>query len=75
MDLCPDLSAQADRYSDSGWSIPVVFALLPDKARTTYNRMFDAIKVIQPNLAPDAMMVDLELALHRSIRNAFPPKY
>ena len=53
----------------------MVFALLPDKARTTYNRMFDAIKGIQPNLAPDTMMVDLELTLHRSIRDAFPAKY
>ena len=55
--------------------MPVVFALLPDKARTKYNRMFDAIKGIQPNLAPDTMMVDLELTLHRSIRDAFPAKH
>ena len=53
----------------------MVFALLPEKARTTYNRMFDAIKGIQPNLAPDTMMVNLELALHRSIRDAFPATY
>ena len=53
----------------------VVFTLLPDKARTTYNRMFDAIEGIQPNLAPDTMMVDLELSIHRSIRDAFPAKY
>ena len=53
----------------------MLFALLPDKARTTYNRMFDAIKGIQPNLAPDTIMVDLELALHRSKRDAFPTKY
>ena len=53
----------------------MVFMLLPVKARTTYNRMFDAIKGIQPNLAPDTMMVDLELSLHRSIRDAFPTKY
>ena len=46
----------------------MVFALLPDKARTTYNRIFNAIMGIQPNLAPDTILVDLELALHRSIR-------
>ena len=34
----------------------MVFALLLDKARTTYNRMFNAIKGIQSNLAPDTMM-------------------
>ena len=51
----------------------MVFALLPDKARTTYN-MFDAIKGIQPNLTPDTMMVDLELALHMIIRDAFSGK-
>ena len=52
----------------------VVFALLSDKARMTYNKMFDAIKGIQPNLAPDTIMVDLELALHRSIRDGFSGK-
>ena len=48
-------------------------SFLPDKARTTYNRMFDAIKGIQPNFAPDTVMVDFELAvaLQRSIRDAF----
>ena len=55
--------------------IPVVFALLPDKARMTYNRMFDAIKGIQPNLAPDPIMTDFELTLHRSIRDAFLATY
>ena len=49
--------------------------LLPDKARTTYNKMFDAVKGIQPNFAPDTVMVDFELALHRSIRDAFPAAY
>ena len=50
-------------------------SFLPDKARTTYSRMFDAIKGIQPNFAPDTVMVDFELALHRSIRDAFPAAY
>ena len=53
----------------------MAFALLLDKARTTYNRMFDAIMGMQPNLAPHTMMVDFELALHRSIRDAFPATY
>ena len=34
--------------------------------------MFDAIKGIQPNFVPDTVMVDFELALHRSIRDVFP---
>ena len=50
-------------------------SFLPDKARTTYNRMFDAIKGIQPNFVPDTVMVDFEVALHRSIRDAFPAAY
>ena len=50
-------------------------SFMPDKARTTYNRMFDAVKGIQPNFAPDTVMVDFELALHRSIRDAFPAAY
>ena len=41
-------------------------SFLPDKARTTYSRMLDAIKGIQPNFAPDTFMGDFELALHRS---------
>ena len=59
------------RSTDSGW----VFALLPEKARTTYIRTFDTINGIQPNLAPDTIMVDFELALHRSISDAFPATY
>ena len=59
------------RSTDSGWA----FALLPEKARTTYIRTFDTINGIQPNLAPDTIMVDFELALHRSISDAFPATY
>ena len=55
---------------DSGWSISELFALLSDKARMIYNRIFDAIKGIQTNLAPDTIMVGFELALCRSIRDA-----
>ena len=37
--------------------------------------MFDTIKGIQPNLEPDTIMVDFELALQRGIRDAFPATY
>jgi len=40
--------------------IPIVFALMPDKTQSSYERLFSAIKTHNINLNPKTIMTDFE---------------
>lgn len=41
---------------------PLVYALLPDKKKTTYRRVLAELKSLQPDLCPRSVMMDFEVA-------------
>ena len=51
---------------------PLVYALLPNKAENTYNRMFTELKRLQPNLNPTLVVTDFERAAINALATAFP---
>ena len=53
-------------------SVPLIYALLPDKCQTTYANFLDQLKKVKPDLAPESIMVDFEKASINSLRLAFP---
>ena len=53
-------------------SVPLIYALLPDKCQTTYVHFLDQLKKINPDLAPESIMIDFEKASINSLRMAFP---
>lgn len=57
---------------DEQFSVPVVLALLPNRTQITYERLFDALKNLQPGLAPVSIMTDYERAAINVMRTAFP---
>lgn len=52
-------------------TIPVAFALLPSKSRTTYNRLLQALETLRPGLAPTTLMTDFESAAISAFREAY----
>lgn len=50
--------------------IPTVYALLPNK--TEYNRLFSALKNLQPGLQPTSVLVDFEKAAMNASQTQFP---
>ena len=58
-----------------GQMIPVVFALLPDKRRDTYNRLFDIVSRLcqERNLqfSPQCIQTDFEMAAMQAVRTSF----
>lgn len=52
--------------------IPMVFALLPSKTQTTYERMLDATIELYPDLSPETVMMDFEIAAINAFRSRFP---
>lgn len=51
---------------------PVVFALLPDKRKSTYIRLFNAILRVIPEWAPETVNADFEAAVIEAINTVFP---
>uniref|UniRef100_A0A6P7F682 UDP-glucuronosyltransferase 3A1-like n=1 Tax=Diabrotica virgifera virgifera TaxID=50390 RepID=A0A6P7F682_DIAVI len=51
---------------------PIFYALLPNKSRATYSRMFDLIKNLKPNLSPTAIHCDFEQAAFAAMEDCFP---
>ncbi|XP_050517464.1 uncharacterized protein LOC126892075 [Diabrotica virgifera virgifera] len=51
---------------------PVAYALLPNKQGVTYRRMIELLKNIGPNLNPNKISCDFELAAINAFRDAFP---
>ena len=59
----------------TGWTIPLVFALMPNKLHSSYLTVFNELKQLQPNLNPDTVMMDFEQGLQLAITTAFPSYY
>ncbi|KFM58704.1 hypothetical protein X975_17494, partial [Stegodyphus mimosarum] len=51
---------------------PCVYILLPKKDLGTYNRMFEIIKVLLPNMMPQKVLLDFEKAAINAAKIAFP---
>lgn len=51
---------------------PVIFALLPNKKKSTYIRLFNAILREIPEWAPDTVNADFESAVMEAIKAVFP---
>lgn len=52
--------------------IPVIYALLPDKQRATYVRLFELIKECHPYVNPGSIICDYELAAFSAMKEIFP---
>ncbi|XP_022161380.1 uncharacterized protein LOC111027331 [Myzus persicae] len=52
--------------------IPVVFALMPDKTQSSYERLFSAIKTHNINLNPKTIMTDFEQSSLNAFKIQFP---
>ena len=55
-----------------GRTIPAVYALLPDKRRTTYERLLTSLVALNANLAPATVMTDFELGAQSAVKDVFP---
>ncbi|XP_031338353.1 uncharacterized protein LOC116167424 [Photinus pyralis] len=51
---------------------PICYALLPNKMRGTYQRMFELLKELLPNLNPLAINCDFEHAAFTAMKTSFP---
>ena len=51
---------------------PAVYALLPNKQRTMYQKMFELLKEIEPNLKPSSIVCDFEQAAYSAMNEIFP---
>lgn len=51
---------------------PVVFAMLPDKRKSTYIRMLNAIRRAIPEWAPETVSADFETAVIEAVNSVFP---
>lgn len=51
---------------------PILYALLPNKQRVTYTRMFELIKTLVPNLSPGSIICDYEYAAFSAMKDCFP---
>ena len=51
---------------------PVLYALLPDKSRSTYIRMFEMIQSAIPGVNPTRISCDYEIAAIQAMRQCFP---
>lgn len=52
--------------------VPVIFALLPNKRKETYVRMFRMILEEVPNWVPDTVHIDFEASAISALREVFP---
>jgi hypothetical protein len=50
----------------------VVYCLLPNKSRATYDRMISVLKQLNPTASPRRILVDFESAAMNAFREAFP---
>lgn len=52
--------------------IPIIFALLPNKTKIIYTRLFKLIKEHIPNFNPNTITIDFETATIQAIKDVFP---
>lgn len=51
---------------------PIFYALLPNKCRETYDKLFGMIKVLLSNLDPKSITCDYEMVAFKSVSEIFP---
>ena len=56
----------------SGYMIPCIYALLPNKTRATYQRLLSELKRLRPDMNPTTIMIDFEQAAIGALQAAFP---
>lgn len=59
----------AERY---GGIHPIVYALLPNKQSSTYEQMLNLLTDLEPNLAPNSITCDFEMAAIKAFKKKFP---
>lgn len=71
---CPKLFAQlyTIHIIRNNKSIPLVYALLPNKNQSTYTELFTKLKELEPTLNPISIMTDLEKAAINAFKLIFP---
>ncbi|XP_076039036.1 uncharacterized protein LOC143024139 [Oratosquilla oratoria] len=52
--------------------IPIIYALLPNKQRSTYSKMFEMLKDLEPTLSPTSIICDFEHAAFTAMKEVFP---
>uniref|UniRef100_A0A5S6QZX5 MULE domain-containing protein n=1 Tax=Trichuris muris TaxID=70415 RepID=A0A5S6QZX5_TRIMR len=72
--IAPDIFEQlyvllAER---EGFVFPLLYALLPNKQEPTYSRMFRAIRDMWPQLSPESISMDFEMAAINAAVATFP---
>ncbi len=55
-----------------GQTIPCAYGLLPNKQEVTYTNFFQILKEAQPNLNPESITIDFELAAKNAVTSVFP---
>ncbi|CAI6358531.1 unnamed protein product [Macrosiphum euphorbiae] len=51
---------------------PIIYALLPSKKASVYEKLLNMLKTLEPDLNPDSISCDFELAAFTAIKDAFP---
>ncbi|KAL4107919.1 hypothetical protein QTP88_018188 [Uroleucon formosanum] len=51
---------------------PIMYALLPSKKASVYEKLLIMLKTLEPDLNPDSISCDFELAAFTAIKDAFP---
>ncbi|KAK4876603.1 hypothetical protein RN001_009109 [Aquatica leii] len=71
--ICPNLFTQV--YTVSGLKYggvhPICYVLLPDKKKVTYDALFEQLCVLMPNLRPQNIYCDFEMAAFKIIVEKF----
>ncbi|KAK8401049.1 hypothetical protein O3P69_002673 [Scylla paramamosain] len=65
---CPKIFVQlfTTHGQDGTFTVPRVFALLPSRTEETYTRVFSILKDLQPELNPQDVMMDFEMASYNA---------
>lgn len=53
-------------------SLPLVYALLPNKSEETYVCLLQQLKVLEPAMSPQSITIDFEMAMMKACRRVFP---
>uniref|UniRef100_A0A915E070 MULE transposase domain-containing protein n=1 Tax=Ditylenchus dipsaci TaxID=166011 RepID=A0A915E070_9BILA len=70
--LCSYGGKKASNPDGGKYVFPILFALLKNKNRATYDKLFGMIRAIVPNFEPNNINVDFEQAVINSLRETFP---
>lgn len=59
-------------YLEDRTAFPMVFALLPNRRQSTYEKLFAELKDLESTIQPETVMTDFELAAINGIVSSFP---